>query len=38
MITLIFTHLVAGICITAAVAVGMALLPLILWFVQRIRM
>ncbi len=38
MITLIFTHLVAGLCISASVAIGMALLPVILWFVQRIRM
>ena len=38
MITLFFTHLIAGIFISAAVALGMAVLPAILWFVQRIRM
>lgn len=38
MITLILTHLVAGIFISTAVALGMAVLPAILWFVQRIKM
>ncbi len=37
-VSLVFTHLIAGVVISAAVALGMAILPMILWFLQRIRL
>ena len=37
-VSLVFTHLIAGVVISTAVALGMAILPMILWFLQRIRL
>jgi hypothetical protein len=38
MVSLIFTHLIAGVVISAAGALGMAILPVIVWFLDRLRL
>ena len=38
MIVLLFTHLLVGILIAAAITLGLAVLPAVLWVLQRIRL